>query len=115
MKWIVVNVSLIFVLFMGVQQAVAQKTQAVEIKTSAQCEMCKAAIEKALLLTKGVKSADLDVDTKILTINFDPKKTTVDKLKTAITKVGYDADDKKADAKKYQKLDNCCKKPEDRG
>ena len=91
-----------------------QSRETVKIKTSAQCETCKANIEKALSFTKGVKGANLDVDTKVVTVEYDPSKTTVEKIRLAISKAGYDADDVKADPKAYAKLKECCKKPEDK-
>jgi mercuric ion binding protein len=84
--------------------------QTIQIKTSAVCDMCKETLEKAMAYEKGVKESDLDVDSKILTVKYDPKKTSPEKIKLAITKVGYDADEMKADAKAYDNLDGCCKK-----
>jgi len=80
----------------------------VEIKTSAICDMCKNTIERDLAFEKGVESAELDVDTKIVTVEFNTKKTSSDKIRTRITKVGYNADDKKRDTKAYAKLPKCC-------
>lgn len=85
------------------------QTKKVEIKTSAICGMCKYAIEEDLTFEKGIKSADLDLDTKIVTVEFNAKKTDADKIRTRITKVGYNADDKKRDPKAYEKLPDCCK------
>lgn len=84
------------------------QTKKVEIKTSAICGMCKNTIERDLAFEKGVKSAELDLETKILTVEFNIKKTDADKIKTRITKVGYHADDKKRDPKAYAKLPACC-------
>ena len=86
------------------------KDKEVKIKTSAICEMCKARIERNLAFEKGVKEATLDVDTKVVTIKYNPVKTDVTKLKANITKTGYDADEVVADAKGYDKLPSCCKK-----
>ena len=82
----------------------------VKIKTSAVCDMCKETLEKAMAYEKGVKKSDLDVDSKILTVTFDPKKTTLEKIRLAIVKSGYDADGQLADAKAYENLNACCKK-----
>jgi copper chaperone CopZ len=81
-----------------------------KIKTSAVCDMCKETLEKAMAYEKGVKESDLNVDTKILTITFDPKKTSLEKLRTAVTKTGYDADSLAADKNAYDNLNACCKK-----
>ncbi len=82
----------------------------VKIQTSAVCTMCKAAIEKDLAFEKGVSKADLDVESGILTVHYKSKKTNPGKIKQAVSKVGYDADDVDADAKAYDKLPACCKK-----
>ena len=88
----------------------SKKFQEVKIKTSAVCSMCKDRIEKAMAYEKGVKSAGLDIDTKILTVVYNSKKTNPDKLRDAVTRIGYDADEKTADPKAYEKLPACCKK-----
>lgn len=80
------------------------------ISTSAQCGMCKDRIEKELAFTKGVKYANLDLETKDVTIRYKEGKTTADALRKAISKVGYDADDVPADPVAYEKLPACCKK-----
>ena len=91
--------------------AVAQsETAEVKIKTSAVCEMCKKTIERDLSYEKGVLSSDLEVSSKMLTVKYDPKKTNPKKIKKAVTKIGYDADDLPAEAKAYNKLPECCKK-----
>jgi periplasmic mercuric ion binding protein len=82
----------------------------VKIKTSAICEMCKERIEKNLAYTKGVEASDLNLDDKVVTVTYNPKKTSVEKIKKAITEVGYDADEQTANQKGYQKLPECCKK-----
>ncbi|MDQ3047500.1 MAG: cation transporter [Bacteroidota bacterium] len=82
----------------------------VKIKTSAVCDMCKETLEKAMAFEKGVKRSSLDVDSKILTVTYNPKKTTVEKIRLAVTKAGYDADEIPANNKAYDKLDACCKK-----
>ncbi|MCY7352198.1 MAG: cation transporter [Cytophagaceae bacterium] len=86
------------------------KPQTVKIKTSAICKMCKARIERNLAYEKGVTDVTLDVDTKVATVTFNPKKTDVAKIKANIVKTGYDADEISADPKGYDKLPNCCKK-----
>jgi copper chaperone CopZ len=92
-----------------------QDTEAktVKIKTTAQCEECKERIEKAMAYEKGVKSSDLDLDTKVLTVVYNGNKTTDLKLRTAVAKTGYDADDVKKDPKAYKALPACCKLPTD--
>lgn len=81
----------------------------VRIQTSAICEQCKERIENDLSFAKGVKSSNLDLKTKIVTVIYNPKKTDQQKIREAVTKIGYDADTLKADPKGYKKLPECCK------
>ena len=89
---------------------VSAQTAEIKIKTSAVCGMCKETIEKSLAFEKGIKKSVLDVDSKIVTVTYNPEKITPEKIRLAISKVGYDADDIPANAKAYKKLDGCCKK-----
>lgn len=52
------------------------------------------------------------LDEKAMTIKvvYNTKKTNVDNIRQAISKLGYDADDVKADIVAYEGLDDCCKK-----
>ena len=81
----------------------------IEITTSAICEICKEAIEYDLAFEKGVKTADLNIDNKIVTVIYNHKKTSPDVIRKRITKVGYNADNFERDAKSYEKLPECCK------
>jgi copper chaperone CopZ len=72
--------------------------------------MCKETMELAMSYEKGVKSSELNVDTKILTVTYLPKKTDANKVRIAVTKTGYDADQLPADPKAYNNLHSCCKK-----
>ena len=87
-----------------------KKAETIKIKTSAVCDMCKDRIEQGMAFEKGVKNVVLDVDTKIVTITYNPSKTTPDDLRKAISKLGYDADNIAADKTAYAKLPACCKK-----
>jgi len=99
-----------FLAITGSLSAQTEGKQYVEIQTSAQCGMCKASIEKAVGNVEGVKTADLDLETKIIGIKYDAAATNVEAIRTAITAIGYDADAVPADAKAYEGLHSCCKK-----
>ena len=102
---------IVLMLAMFTQTVQAQETTAeLKIKTSAVCDMCKETIEKYMAFEKGVKKSSLDVDSKILTVTYNPQKTSPEKIRNAVSKSGYDADHVLADAKAYKKLDACCKK-----
>lgn len=86
------------------------KTKEIKIQTSAVCGMCEERIETNIAFEKGVKSVVLDDKTKIVTIIYKTEKTNPEKLRKAISMLGYDADDVEADPKAYAKLPACCKK-----
>ncbi len=87
-----------------------KKTETIKIQTSAECGMCKEAIEEALNYTKGVKFAELTVKTRIVEVKFRTDKITKEEIIAVINKAGYDADGSPADKKAYAALPACCKK-----
>lgn len=107
MKATIFSILFAFALTMGAAQA---QDKEVKIKTSAICEMCKERLERNLGLSKGVKEAELNLDNKVMTVKYNPKKTDVASIKEIIMKTGYDADDVVADQKAHDKLPKCCQK-----
>ena len=94
----------------------AQKTtQKVVIKTFLHCDHCKECetcgqkFDKEMLKIKGVKMYELDDKTMTFKIYYNSKKTNLQTIKEAISKMGYDADEVKADPEAYESLDGCCK------
>lgn len=85
-------------------------TETIKIQTSSQCDMCKTTIEKGMAFVKGVKKTTLDVESSVLTVEYNPAKTNPDEIRKAVAAIGYDADDVPADKEAYDKLDPCCKK-----
>ena len=71
------------------------------------CEMCKSRIEDALKL-KGITKTIWDVDSKLLSIQFDSQKITLDKIENTIVALGHDLIHKKAKDYIYQDLPECC-------
>ncbi len=116
MKKLQITISLIlsiFTLSVFAQQSEKELPKGVEeikIQTSAQCEQCKERIEKDMAFEKGVKYVDLDLDTKILTVQYKTAKTDPENLREAVSEIGYDADDVPADPEAYKKLPDCCQK-----
>ncbi|MFY0606989.1 MAG: heavy-metal-associated domain-containing protein [Cyclobacteriaceae bacterium] len=109
------NLNLLFLMLMLASvQLKAQSTETIQIKTSAICEMCQYTIEKDMAFEKGVKSALLDLETKVLTVEYNAKKTNPETIRKRITMVGYDADSLKRDEKAHAKLAFCCQSDEHR-
>lgn len=101
---------LLLIFFVGVNSNVqSNEVKTAEIKTSAVCETCKERIEEKVLKLDGVSEANLDVGTKILTIKYDEGKISLEEIRIAISKIGYDADNVKRNPKAYKKLPKCCR------
>jgi len=73
------------------------------------CEMCKKRIEDACIKTKGIKSANWNVETHELKLVFNEQKTDVETIKKSIVAVGHDTEGMKASDEAYNKLHACCK------
>lgn len=90
--------------------------QTATIKTAIYCDHCKACetcgkkFNSTLLKEKGVQMVVLDEKAMTIKVTYNSKKTDLATIKQAISKLGYDADDVKAEAVAYQGLDDCCKK-----
>ncbi len=95
--------------FAGVLLTVSASAQATAtFKVYGNCGMCEERIEKAVIM-KGVKSGAWDRETGQLTVIYNPRKTTVDKIQQRIADVGHDTDRFRARDEVYQKLHACCK------
>lgn len=102
--------SLMAALFVTISFAKNEDDKVVKIKTTAVCEMCKARIERTLGLSKGVKESNLNLKDKVVTVKYNPKKTTPEAIMATIINTGYDADGQLANKKAHDKLPDCCKK-----
>lgn len=107
---------LLFVFALTIASAQKQKTnQKAVIQTKIvcdhckQCETCGQLFNDKLLGINGVKMIELDSEKMTITVFYSTKKTNLDAIRTAISKMGYDADDVKADPLGYEQLDGCCK------
>ena len=88
-----------------------QETATIKTPT-VQCQECKQRIENYLSREDGVVKVNVDYKRKITKVTYVSDRTNIENVKTAIANAGYDADDVKANSDAYQKLPNCCKKPD---
>jgi periplasmic mercuric ion binding protein len=72
------------------------------------CGMCEKRIEKALD-TKGVIKADYDLDNHTLTLTYNPKKISEDKIHQLLNAVGHDTEKSLASDEEYGNIHGCCK------
>lgn len=116
MKNSVQKLLVVLLLCLGTQTISAQKSnEKAVIKTVLNCDHCKECetcglkFRTEMLKIKGVKMYELDEKAMTFTVFYNAKKTDLQTIKTAISKLGYDADEVKADPKAYENLDGCCK------
>lgn len=120
MKTILKSTLFIAVLFfisttVSAQQSRTITVQKAIIKTAIACDHCKVCpscgglLEKTLLKNKGIQMITLDEKKMTIEVIYNSKKTDLNTIKIAISKLGYDADEMKANADGYEKLDGCCK------
>ena len=85
------------------------KPQEVSFKVYGECSMCKHRIENALKVD-GIKSANWDEDSKILTIQYilTADIRGLDTIEQLVAAAGHDNEKYKAADAVYQKLSLCC-------
>ena len=99
--------SILLILFVGYGEG--KDIQKAEIKTSAICDHCKVKIDKKLREVEGVKYGFLEIKTMNVKVKYDASVVTLNQIRTILNEMGYDADDQKAPAEAYDRLDQCCK------
>jgi mercuric ion transport protein len=53
------------------------------------CSGCERTVSKVVGNVEGVASAKADLNSSTVTVEYDPSKVTIDKIKEAINRVGY--------------------------
>jgi periplasmic mercuric ion binding protein len=91
--------------------AAAQSTtkETIVIQTNGVCKTCEDLFSKNVPYFKGVTDYSYDAATSKMTVTYNPKKTTPDEIRKGIGKLGYDADNVKADTAVRAKLPACCR------
>lgn len=80
-----------------------------KFKVYGNCSMCKKRIEIALLKNQNIKKATWDVDTKMLTVVYNPATISLENIHKIIADAGHDTDLSKANDANYNSLPGCCK------
>ena len=80
----------------------------IQFEVSGNCEKCKKNIEHIALELCGVKTAEWNIETKIITLTFDLGLIQLHKIQKRLAKHGYDNEKFKASKRAYNRLDKCC-------
>jgi len=109
-------ISTIFlVLLVNIGYAQSQKTETVLIKTSIHCDHCLKCgscaphITEAIRKTTGIRKVKVNPKANTVAVTYLTDMTSPDKIRTAMSEAGYDADGVKAVPAAYARLDDCCK------
>ena len=84
------------------------KLESTEIIVAGNCDLCKARIENAAERLNGVGEASWNADSKLLSLNFDPDKTSLENIEKSVANSGHDTHSHKAKDQLYDKLPQCC-------
>ena len=111
MRVILISMLVIF-LNLNIQAQDKKQTTSSGVKTASfkvygNCESCKSRIEKAAKID-GVAKADWNVDSKMITLTYNPTKISSDEVQKKIAAVGHDTEKYTAADKIYKGLPACC-------
>lgn len=109
---------LIIILAVAANTTFAQTTnkQTITIKTKIYCDHCKKCescggrIDRELPFIKGLTDYKFDEKANTITVTYNTRITTPEDIRFAIAKIGFDADEVKANQKAVAKFDDCCLK-----
>ena len=100
--------SLVFVLGMTSAFVQSEKVNTITFIITAVCDECKERIEEKLNYTKGIIFAELDIETKMLTVKYKTDVITDQKIKEILAGIGYSSDTVVRDRDAYLALPKCC-------
>lgn len=100
--------SILVCLFLVGVQAQEKPFITKEIKVRGNCGQCKTRIEKAIQ-QDGVSYGTWDVQSKVLTLHFNPQKTSVEQVMKKVADAGHDNEYFKAKDSSYDGITACCK------
>jgi copper chaperone CopZ len=101
----VISITMVMCAAMSLKAQQTEKWSEVVIQTNGTCQACKDRIEGNIAYEKGVKEVDYDLKTSKVRIVYNPQKTSVSNLCTAIKKLGYTANSSPATSEKPCKME----------
>jgi copper chaperone CopZ len=103
---VVISVAFTFAQTHDHSQIATTKTEA--FKVWGNCDMCKARIEKAANI-EGLIKAEWNLDTKVLSLVYNPSMAKSDDILKKIAEAGHDTEKFKASDQVYKSLPGCCR------
>lgn len=107
MKTRILSIAVLFMLTAFIVQA-REITDTFKVRGADTFE-CKRQIESAAFNVIGVTMANWNSEKQVIRVIFDESKTTLENIKKAVAKAGFDTDHFKANDEVFNKLPDCCK------
>jgi periplasmic mercuric ion binding protein len=101
-------VILIVMLFVAGCGDKKENLKVVQFKVWGNCDMCKKTIETSINTAPEIYSANWNIESKIIKVEFDSVKTNQTEIQNKIAAVGYDTEKTKGDDTAYAQLHACC-------
>ena len=79
-----------------------------QFKVSGNCDMCRERIVEAAKSVEGVLKAEWNKSDKVIHIQYDENKTSLDAIEKSIAKTGHDTEKYRASDEAYKLLPECC-------
>jgi hypothetical protein len=108
MKSIKILIAMLLLLSTVLAYADIKNVTTEQVKIAGSCAQCKEGIETAAF-EKNISRAIWDKETKVATISYDTKKTSLDAILKKIALAGYDNKHYLAPDDAYAKLGECCR------
>lgn len=105
-KYIVLTLLLTVVYSFNAQNSKLVKES---FKVWGKCDMCQEKIEDTTNDIKGVRFGRWSIASNMITVKYDPEKTSSEKIQKEIAGAGYDTDLYSAKDEDYNNLHFCCK------
>jgi copper chaperone CopZ len=83
------------------------KSATISVKSMG-CDNCAYIVKKAIFELEGIRDVDIDLEKKLVTVEYLPKNTNLQSIEIAITRAGYDANDRPRDSIAFRELPECC-------
>jgi copper chaperone len=82
-----------FLIFTGMNTDTLLLNRTVKIKcTEMTCDGCKRSITKSINTLQGITKLEIDLEKKMITVEYDDSKTAEQNIVNAVVEAGYDAE-----------------------
>lgn len=96
------------VLLQNLVFAQTKKVETTSFWVAGVCGRCESVIESTLD-TKGIVSADYDLEKETLTITYKPGKISIEEVHRLLNEAGYDTATSKCSDEQYTRVHHCCR------